>query len=154
MHDLFSVRLAVRSYEIDANGHVNHAVYHQYGEHARTEHLAAAGCSMGRFLEHGLGIVLLETHVRFLRELRHGDLVDIDSRVTFGTGKTFEMAHTIRRCGVEGARGTDGAAAPETVAAEITCRMGVLDSATRRLVAEPWARLAAMATAPERLGLE
>jgi acyl-CoA thioester hydrolase len=72
--------------------------------------------------------------------------------VTFGTGKTFEMAHTIRRCGAEGTPDTDGAA-PETVAAEITCRMGVLDSATRRLVAEPWVRLAEIATAPERLGL-
>jgi len=152
MPDRFSVRVIVRSYEIDANGHVNHAVYHQYGEHARTEHLTAAGCSMSRLQEHGLGIVLLETHVRFLRELRHGDLVDVDSRMTFGTGKTFEMAHTIRRCGTEGATGTDGAAS-ETVAAEITCRMGVLDSANRRLVAEPWARLAEIATAPERLGL-
>jgi acyl-CoA thioester hydrolase len=152
MHDRFSVRVSVRSYEIDANGHVNHAVYHQYGEHARTEHLTAAGCSMARLDEHGFGIVLLETHVRFLRELRHGDLVDVDSRVTFGTGKTFEMAHTIRRAGAESA-----AAAPDgtdVVAAEITCRMGMLDVAARRLVAEPWARLAELATAPERLGME
>jgi acyl-CoA thioester hydrolase len=152
MPDRFSVRVNVRSYEIDANGHVNHAVYHQYGEHARTEHLTAAGCSMSRLQEHGLGIVLLETHVRFLRELRHGDLVDVDSRMTFGTGKTFEMAHTIRRCVTDGASGTDGVS-PETVAAEITCRMGVLDSAIRRLVSEPWARLAEIATVPERLGL-
>jgi len=152
MHDPFSVRFTVRNYEIDSNGHVTHTVYHQYGEHARTEHLTAAGCSMARLQEHGLGIVLLETHVRFLRELRHGDLVDVDSRMTFGTGKTFEMAHTIRRCSTEGAMDADSAA-PEIVASEITCRMGVLDSATRRLVAEPWARLAEIATAPERLGL-
>ncbi|WP_433279258.1 acyl-CoA thioesterase [Pseudonocardia xinjiangensis] len=139
MPDRFSVRIAVRSYEIDVNGHVNHAVYHRYGEHARTEHLTAAGCSLGRLTEHGMGIVLLETHVRFLRELSHGDLVDVDSRLTFGAGRTFEMAHTLRR-------------GPDTVAAEITCRMGLLDSVTRRLLPEPQKRLTELATAPERLG--
>jgi acyl-CoA thioester hydrolase len=147
MDDRFSVRVAVRSYEIDANGHVNHAVYHRYGEHARTEHLTAAGCSMARFLEHGVGIVLLETHVRFLRELRHGDVVDIDSRLTFGAGKTFEMAHTVRRVAADG--GVAGE--PDVVAAEISCRMGLLDSATRRLVPEPRARLVELATLPDLL---
>jgi acyl-CoA thioester hydrolase len=141
----FSVRVGVRSYEVDTNGHLNHAIYHRYGEHARTEHLSAAGCSMSRLLENGMGVVLLETHVRFLRELRHGDEVDVDSRLTFGTGKTFEMAHTLRRAGHGGA--------PDEVAAEISCRMGLLDSAARRLLPEPRARLAALASAPAVLGL-
>src|ERR1700754_4595645 len=87
MHDPFSVRFTVRNYEIDSNGHVTHTVYHQYGEHARSEHLRVAGCTLGLRQEHGLGIVLLEPHVRFLRELLSGDLVDVDSRVTFGSGK-------------------------------------------------------------------
>lgn len=140
----YSVRVEVRSYEIDVNGHVNHANYHRYGEHARSEHLRAAACSIDRMIEHGMGIVLLETHARFLRELRHGDRLEVDSRLSFGMGKTFEIAHTLRHCG-EG----DGDA---VVAAEITCRMGLLDSAARRLLAEPHARLAAIATAPELLG--
>jgi acyl-CoA thioester hydrolase len=138
MADHFSVRVGVRSYEVDLNGHVNHANYHRYGEHARTEHLSAAGCSMARLAEDGLGIVMLETHVRFLRELRHGDQVDVDSRFAFGHGKTFEMDHTLRR--------TDG-----VVAAEISCRMGLLDAATRRLVPGPRERLVQLATDPELL---
>jgi acyl-CoA thioester hydrolase len=28
------MRIMVRSYELDAQGHLNAAVYHQYGEHA------------------------------------------------------------------------------------------------------------------------
>lgn len=135
----FSVRVAVRSYELDVNGHVNHAVYHRYGEHARSEHLAAAGCAMDRMLGHGVGIVLLETTCRFLRELRHGDELDVDSRVAFGAGKTFRIEHTLRR--------TDG-----VVAAEISCVMGLLDSAARRLLPEPRAQLRKLATAPEVLG--
>lgn len=136
----FSVRVDVRSYELDMNGHVNHAVYHQYGEHARSEHLAAAGCSFARMLERGFGIVLLETRVRFRRELRHGDGVDVDSRLVFGTGRTFTMDHTLLRA--------DG----ET-AAEIGCVMGLLDQGTRRLVPDPAARLRDLATDPQVLGL-
>jgi acyl-CoA thioester hydrolase len=138
----FSVRIGVRSYEVDVNGHVNHANYHRYGEHARTEHLSAAGCTMTRLVERGMGIVLLETHCRFLSELRYRDEVEIGSRISFGTGKTFEMAHTLRRIGGD----------EDLVAAEITCRMGLLDAAARKLLPEPRARLLELATAPELLG--
>lgn len=143
MADLFSVRIGVRSYEVDVNGHVNHANYHRYAEHARTEHLSAAGCSMFRLVERGMGIVLLETTCRFLRELRHGDQVEVDSRISFGAGKSFEMAHTLRRRDAGG----------ETVAAEITCRMGVLDATARRLLPDPRAILLDLATAPDVLGV-
>jgi hypothetical protein len=33
----FSVRLLVRSSDLDWVGHVNHVAYHQFGEHARIE---------------------------------------------------------------------------------------------------------------------
>ncbi len=136
----FSVRVAVRSYEVDVNGHLNHAVYHRYGEHARSEQLAAAGCSMDRMLQHGFGIVLLETTCRFLRELRHGDELDVDARVAFGAGKTFRVDHTLRR--------TDG-----VVAAEITCVMGLIDSAARRLLPDPREQLRKLASSPEAMGI-
>ncbi|MBN9100781.1 MAG: acyl-CoA thioesterase [Pseudonocardia sp.] len=139
MADHFAVRVGVRSYEIDVNGHVNHANYHRYAEHARTEHMNAAGCSIDRFTENGLGIVLLETTCRFQRELRYGDEVEIDSRLSFGEGRTFRMEHTLRRV------------SDDVAAAEITCTMGLLDAAARRLVADPGARLRELATAPELL---
>lgn len=133
MGDPFRVRIGVRSYELDVNGHVNHARYHQYGEVARSEHLRAAGCSLVALTEHGLGLVMLETRVRFRRELREGDQLDVDSRFVFGAGKTFGNAHTLRR--------VDG-----VLVAEIDCVLGVLDAGTRRLVPDPRARLAAVAT--------
>ncbi|OJY44136.1 acyl-CoA thioesterase [Pseudonocardia sp. 73-21] len=139
MADHFAVRVGVRSYEIDVNGHVNHANYHRYAEHARTEHMNAAGCSIDRFTENGLGIVLLETTCRFQRELRYGDEVEIDSRLSFGEGRTFRMEHTLRRV------------SDDVAAAEITCTMGLLDAAARRLVADPGTRLRELATAPELL---
>jgi acyl-CoA thioester hydrolase len=136
----FSVRLQVRSYELDVNGHVNHAVHHSYGEHARTELLTAAGCSVPALAGRGIGVVLLETRVRFLRELRHRDELDVDARAAFGEGRTFALDHTLTR--------TDGAVAPE-----ISCTMGLLDSAARRLLHEPAARLRELATDPALLGL-
>ncbi len=140
MADHFAVRVGVRSYEVDVNGHVNHANYHRYAEHARTEHLSAAGCSMFRLVEHGMGIVLLETTCRFLRELRYADEVEIDSRLSFGAGRTFGMQHTLRRV-------ADG-----EPAAEISCTMGLLDARARRLLADPRARLLELATNPGLLG--
>lgn len=136
MADHFAVRVAVRSYEIDVNGHVNHANYHRYAEHARTEHMNAAGCSIDRFTEYGVGIVLLETTCRFQHELRYGDEVEIDSRLSFGEGRTFRMEHTLRRV-------SDGVAV-----AEIGCTMGLLDATTRRLLPEPRSRLLNLATSP------
>jgi acyl-CoA thioester hydrolase len=146
MEGHFAVRIAVRSYEVDVNGHVNHANYHRYGEHARTEHLTAAGCSMSTLVDKGMGIVLLETHCRFLSELRYRDLIEVGSRITFGAGKTFEFAHTLRRRGRDGA--DDG---EDVVAAEITCRMGLLDAAARKLLSEPRERLLGLATEPALL---
>jgi acyl-CoA thioester hydrolase len=140
VEDTFAVRIAVRSYEVDVNGHVNHAIYHSYGEYARTEHLEAAGCSMFRLVERGMGVVMLETHCRFLSELRYRDEVEASSRLTFGDGKTFTFEHTLRRV-------ADG-----VVAAEITCRMGLLDAAERRLVPAPRERLLELATNPALLG--
>jgi acyl-CoA thioester hydrolase len=101
---------------------------------------------MARLMERGMGVVLLETHCRFLSELRHRDEVEISSRIAFGAGKTFEFAHTLRRSG------RDGLVEDEpVVAAEITCRMGLLDSVSRRLVAQPRERLLELATRPALL---
>ena len=43
MADPFRVRVTVRGYELDTQGHLNQAVYLQYAEHARWECLRASG---------------------------------------------------------------------------------------------------------------
>jgi YbgC/YbaW family acyl-CoA thioester hydrolase len=136
----FNVRVTVRSYEIDMVGHVNHAVYHQYGEHARAEHFRHAGFSFDQQRAGGMGVVLLESRIRYLSELVLGEEVEVSSDIEFGTGKTFRMAHTIRRA--------DG-----SPAAEISCVLGLLDTSARRLMPDPRDRLAEAVTHPERLGI-
>jgi acyl-CoA thioester hydrolase len=124
----FSTRIEVRGYELDALGHVNHAVYHQYAEVARTKAFSAAGCAWDALMERRTGPVLLSTTVNFRRELRSGDEVDVTCAVKFGTGKTFTLEQTITRA--------DG-----VLSAEVYCVLGVMDLDARKLFPDPRAVL-------------
>lgn len=135
---MFSVRVTVRGYELDTQGHLNQAVYLQYAEHARWEMLRAAGLPQDKLIASGVGPVQLETTVKFRRELRSGDEVDVSCVFTYGTGKTFTMTQQITKL--------DG-----TVAAEIVGIAGMLDLTGRRLIADPAGHLRALADNPELL---
>lgn len=117
----FRTRIKVRHYELDTLGHLNHAVYHSYGEVSRLELLERAGALTGLG---NVASVLLESHIVFRRELRAGDEVDVTCDVKFGSGKTFSMDSNIFKA--------DG-----TLAAEITCTLGLMDLERRKLVADP-----------------
>ncbi|MDQ7805544.1 acyl-CoA thioesterase [Amycolatopsis sp. A133] len=126
----FRTRIKVRHYELDTLGHLNHAVYHSYGEVARLELFERSGALQGLG---NVAAVLLETHVVFRRELRAGDEVDVTCDVKFGSGKTFKMDSEIIK--------PDG-----TLAAEITCTLGLMDLEIRKLVADPRGRFEAAGT--------
>jgi len=135
---MFSVRVTVRGYELDTQGHLNQAVYLQYAEHARWELLRTAGLPQDKLIASGVGPVALETTIKFRRELRGGDEVDVSCVFSYGTGKTFTVTQQITKL--------DG-----TVAAEITGTAGMLDLAERRLIADPAAYLRELADNPELL---
>ncbi|MER6524292.1 acyl-CoA thioesterase [Streptomyces sp. NPDC001508] len=124
MSEPFSVRVTVRGYETDVQGHLNQAVYLNYAEHARWSLLQAVGVSQSRLVGQGVGPVALETRIRYLRELLAGDEVEVTCAFEWGGGKTFRILQTIRK--------TDG-----TVAAEISAVGGILDLKLRKLVADP-----------------
>lgn len=128
-----SVRIIVRHYEIDTQGHLNAAVYHQYAEHARWETFRAAGIPGDRLLSSGVGPVQLEATVKFAQELRGGDEVEVTCDFIWGTGKTFRTQEQFLK--------PDG-----TRAAVITSSFGLLDLAQRRLITDPAAHLEALAT--------
>ncbi|MFI0485849.1 acyl-CoA thioesterase [Actinomadura sp. 9N215] len=136
----FTVRVTVRIYEIDAQGHLNNAVYHQYGDHARWACLRAAGISADDLRATGTGPVTLESTIRYHRELRAGDEVDVTCAFDWGDGKTFGIRQELRRA--------DG-----VLAAEIGSRAGLLDLERRRLVPDPAGRWRALADRPALLGL-
>ncbi|MFC0039862.1 acyl-CoA thioesterase [Actinomadura rayongensis] len=140
MSDVFTVPVTVRGYELDTQGHLNQAVYLQYAEHARWECLRAAGVSLDALRATGAGPVVLETTVKYRRELRGGDAVTVSCRFTAENGKTFRIVQEIVKA--------DG-----TLAAEVTGVGGLLDLTERRLVPDPAGRLRSLASDPAVLGL-
>jgi acyl-CoA thioester hydrolase len=121
----YSVRVTVRGYETDVQGHLNQAVYVNYAEHARWSMLQAFGIGQARLIGRGVGPVALETTIRYRRELLAGDEVDVTCEFEWGGGKTFQIRQEIRKV-------ADG-----TVAAEITAVGGLLDLEARKLVTDP-----------------
>jgi acyl-CoA thioester hydrolase len=140
MAEPFRVRIVVRGYELDTQGHLNQAVYLSYSEHARWEFLRTAGITQDALIQSGIGPVALETTIRYRRELRGGDEVDVSCEFAFGEGRTFQLKQSITR--------VDG-----VLAAEIVAVAGLLDLRERTLVSDPVERLRSLATNPDLLGL-
>ncbi|AKN73759.1 thioesterase [Streptomyces sp. PBH53] len=140
MAEPFSVRVTVRGYETDTQGHLNQAVYLNYVEHARWMLLQAAGITQAALLGRGVGPVALETNIRHLRELLAGDEVDVTCAFEWGDGKTFRFRQEVRK--------TDG-----TVSAEVTSVVGLLDLERRKLMADPREIFEELATDVGLLGL-
>jgi YbgC/YbaW family acyl-CoA thioester hydrolase len=65
--------VVVRSSELDSFGHVNHAVFLSYLEHARFEALEAAGFSWSVLEEREWGVYVVRIEVDYLAEARRGD---------------------------------------------------------------------------------
>ncbi|MFE6691186.1 acyl-CoA thioesterase [Streptomyces sp. NPDC057743] len=144
----FTVPITVRGYETDTQGHLNQSVYLQYAEHARWAALLAAGAPQSALVARGIGPVTLETTIRYRRELRAGDEVEVSCAFIWrdgktsgkASGKTFVIEQTVRKA--------DG-----SLSAEISAVCGLLDLTERHLVTDPRATLRELATHPEVLGL-
>ncbi|MGW7548847.1 acyl-CoA thioesterase [Streptomyces sp. NPDC054770] len=140
MSEPYSVRVTVRGYETDVQGHVNQAVYLNYAEHARWSLLQAAGVTQAQLIGRGVGPVGLETTIRYKRELLAGDEVDVTCVFEWSGGKTFRMVQKITKA--------DG-----TLAAEVDAVGGLLDLKARKLVADPREIFKELTSAPELFGL-
>ncbi|GHG88149.1 acyl-CoA thioesterase [Streptomyces lanatus] len=140
MTEPFSVRITVRGYETDTQGHVNQSVYINYAEHARWSLLQAAGISQTGLMGQGVGPVALETTIRYKRELLAGDEIDVTCAFDWSDGRTFTVRQTISK--------TDG-----TIAAELTGVGGLLNLKERKLVANPQDYFKELSTDPSLFGL-
>jgi acyl-CoA thioester hydrolase len=140
MTERVTTRIVARSYEVDANGHIAGTVLLQYSQHARWECLHAAGVDQRALIDAGLGPVSLEERIRFHREVRAGDVIEVSCSYIWGDGKTFRVEQELR--------GADG-----TLIAEVTNTGGLLDLAQRRLVGDPADRWRSIASVPTLLGL-
>jgi acyl-CoA thioester hydrolase len=92
-----------RSYELDALGHVNHAVYLNWFEQARWDALELAGLPAAEILRRGWGIHVVRIEVDYRAEVRLGDTV----RIRTGVEAFRNSSMTIRQRLVRVAPGTD-----------------------------------------------
>jgi acyl-CoA thioester hydrolase len=136
----FVVPVTVRGYETDTQGHLNQSVYLQYAEHARWSLLQASGIRQSTLVERRVGPVTVETTIRYRRELRAGDEVEVSCAFVWGEGRTFRIEQTVRKA--------DG-----TVAAEVSAVCGLLDLTARKLLTDPRQTFRELATDPTLLGL-
>ena len=70
MARIFETTVDVRSYELDSFGHVNHAVYLNYFEHARFQALAEGGFPYAELEARGWGVYVVRVEVDYLKEAR------------------------------------------------------------------------------------
>ncbi|MDZ7340856.1 MAG: acyl-CoA thioesterase [candidate division KSB1 bacterium] len=73
----FSQSLKVRSYELDAQGHVNYAVYLNYLEYARVAALEQVGLRFDDYFKQGIYIVIVEVKIKYLAPATLGDELEI-----------------------------------------------------------------------------
>lgn len=71
--------ITVREYELDSFGHVNNAVYLNYAEAAKWDYFNKTGI-IAKIRNNNIFPVVMENNIRYLHELKSGDVVNITTR--------------------------------------------------------------------------
>ena len=78
---IFNKPLSIRWADLDANFHLRHSVYFDFGAHLRLEILNNMGLTLEIMREHHIGPVLLREECIFRREIRMNDHVMITAKL-------------------------------------------------------------------------
>ena len=89
--------VTVRSYELDALGHVNHAVYLNYLELARYDALEAGGFPPSVLSQEGWGIHVVRVEVDYFRPAFQGQVLRIRTCVEEFRRSSMVIMQTIHR---------------------------------------------------------
>jgi acyl-CoA thioester hydrolase len=79
--DSFSLTLQVRWSDIDANRHLRHSVYYDYGALSRMEILSRIGLTTARLEELGIGPILFREEAVFRKEVVFEDRIRITTEL-------------------------------------------------------------------------
>lgn len=121
----FDYPLKIRERHLDTFGHVNNATYLEMFEEARWEIINANGYDINKVKQTGLGPVILEVHLRFLKELKLHENVVIKTSSKDYKGKIGTLRQWIENERAENC-------------CEAEFKMGLFDLRARKLV-EPTA---------------
>ena len=109
---------------LDFYGHVNNAAYAELFEEGRWDLISRQGFGREKVQALGLGPVVLELNIRFKREVRAGEKVEVETWTSSAARKVFVVSQKLFN-----AQGVEAASA------EVT--LGLLDLTKRRLVEIP-----------------
>jgi thioesterase-3 len=100
-----TIKIVVRSTEIDVNGHVNNAKYVEYLEWGREDWYERNGLPYDRLFELGTITVTVNINLNFRRECRQGESLVIATRAERLGRASFALRQEIRD--LEGALAND-----------------------------------------------
>ncbi len=87
---------AVYPSQCDHMGHMNVMWYVGKFDEATWQLFSALGLSPSRLRSEGTGMAGLEQHIKYLHELRAGDVISVRSRVVEVSAKWIRFAHEMR----------------------------------------------------------
>ncbi len=85
---IFEYDLTILEHHLDTFGHVNNATYLQILEEARWDIITGRGYGLQKIMRSGLGPVILDVYLKFLKELRLRQRIKIKSQSEPYSGKT------------------------------------------------------------------
>jgi thioesterase III len=118
---IFEYPLIVKEAHLDTFGHVNNATYLQIYEEARWEFITSNGYGLAQIKSSGLGPVILEINIKFLKELRLREHIVIHSQTLGYKGKIGKIKQWI----------TDSKG---NICSEVEMTLGLFDTHKRQLV--------------------
>jgi acyl-CoA thioester hydrolase len=94
---LITYRGVVYPWHCDHMGHMNVMWYVGKFDEATWQLLASLGATPSRLREEGFGLVAVEQHIQYKRELRSGDLLTIRSSLLEGKEKSVRFSHEMTK---------------------------------------------------------
>ncbi len=94
---LFRSEIEVRGYELDSFGHVNHAVYISYLEHARWKMLAEVSIGLKELQEWKRFPVIAEVNAKYRRPTFLGEKLEVKTEVVESGRVAFTLEQKIFR---------------------------------------------------------
>lgn len=94
---MFTFNTIIQNQHIDAFGHMNNAAYLEILEEARWDILKTHGFDKDKVNEIGFGPIILEINIRFLKELKLHDAIQIKTTRSSFTGKIGKIFQEIKK---------------------------------------------------------
>ena len=80
-YKIFNYQMLIREHHLDSFNHVNNAAYLEILEDARWEFLNIRGFGLNKIHQLGVGPVVLECHIKFIKELKLRQTITIESQM-------------------------------------------------------------------------